>query len=85
MELGDENLGSFIQRSSSMNRNLYKPGSFINSMVRKNIWRQMIGIISTLHANNTVHMDLKPDNFIVFGPMLKIADLGISRKAHVPA
>ncbi len=41
----------------------------------------MVSIVGTLTANNVVHMDLKPDNFILFGRTLKIADLGISKKA----
>jgi len=39
--------------------------------------------VKTLTENNIVHMDLKPDNLIVFGRTLKIADLGISKKPEM--
>lgn len=84
MELGDENLNNLIERSHSEFPDSGGPGLYTPPAIRKRIWSQIVGIISTLHANNTVHMDLKPDNFLVFGRTLKIADLGISKKAHMP-
>ena len=82
MELGDENLNSLIERSHTTFSGARGPGLYTPPALRKGIWSQIVDIISTLHANNTVHMDLKPDNFLVFGRTLKIADLGISKKAH---
>ena len=84
MELGDENLNNLIQRSHSTFLDARGPGLYTPPAIRKGIWGQIVDIISTLHANNTVHMDLKPENFLVFGRTLKIADLGISKKAHTP-
>jgi serine/threonine protein kinase len=84
MELGDENLSKLIERSHTTFPHAGGPGLYTPPDTRKRIWSQIVDIISTLHANNTVHMDLKPDNFLVFGNTLKIADLGISKKAHVP-
>ena len=75
MELGGENLGTLINR-------LRADGPALNPYMVKEFWQQMVSIIHTLHRNSVVHMDLKPDNLILFGPTLKIADLGISRKAN---
>ena len=84
MELADGNLSAHISRLHSMNRVSREPGQYISPQYRKAIWRQIVQVISTLHQHNTVHMDLKPDNFLLFGRTIKIADLGISRKGDVP-
>ena len=77
MELGGENLGKLINRLRSETSSF---GPAMDPMMIRDIWRQMVSIIGTLHGNSIVHMDLKPDNLIFFGSTLKIADLGISRK-----
>ena len=78
MELGGENLGTLISRYRSRDS---RAGPNISPTLLRNIWRQMVSILGTLHANGVVHMDLKPQNLIFFGRTLKIADLGISRTA----
>ena len=77
MELGGDNLGKMIR---TLHANTPGFGLALNPAMIQDIWRQMVSIIHTLHSNGIVHMDLKPDNLIFFGPILKIADLGISRK-----
>lgn len=84
MELADGNLSAYIDRLHSMNPMAREPGQYISPKYRKDLWRQIVRVISALHQNNTIHMDLKPDNFLMFGRTLKIADLGISRKAETP-
>lgn len=82
MELGGENLAKLIQRIHT--RTGYRgPGTYIDPVTRKEIWSQMVSIVNTLTTRNIVHMDLKPDNVILFGDVLKIADLGISKKANM--
>ena len=77
MELGEENLSEAIRR-------LRLTGGRGSSLaVIRGFWKQMINILGVLRSNSIVHMDLKPDNLILFGRTLKIADLGISRKANV--
>ncbi|CAF0832503.1 unnamed protein product [Adineta steineri] len=78
MELGGENLLTLINRLRQMNNN---SGPSIDPVMIKEFWHQMVSIVRTLHAHQIIHMDLKPDNLILFGRTLKIADLGISRKA----
>ncbi|CAF4149058.1 unnamed protein product [Rotaria magnacalcarata] len=58
-------------------------GSYIDPVIRQNIWRQLVSIVQTLTSNDIVHMDLKPDNLILFGDTLKIIDLGISKKPEM--
>jgi serine/threonine protein kinase len=79
MELGNENLSLLITRLRAMTQT---GGSAIDPEMIKAFWLQMVDIVGTLHRNKIVHMDLKPDNLILFGTTLKIADLGISRKAN---
>ena len=83
MELGGDNLSALIDQSRLNQRAVAGPGTFTNPALRKDVWRQLVSIVSTLTANNIVHMDLKPDNIILFGRTFKIADLGISRKADM--
>ncbi|CAF0913189.1 unnamed protein product [Adineta steineri] len=49
---------------------------------QKNLWKQMLNILITLHKNSLVHLDLKPSNLVFFGDRLKLVDLGIAQKAN---
>lgn len=80
MELGGENLGQFIRRLRMQGQT---DGNSIDLGTMKAFWQQMVSIVLTLHRNSVVHMDLKPDNLILFGSTLKIVDLGASRKVDV--
>lgn len=80
MELGSDNLGKMILNLRRSNSSSSLPPDVIRS-----VWRQMLSIVTTLHRNGIIHMDLKPENLIRFGPVLKIADLGISRRANAAA
>jgi serine/threonine protein kinase len=83
MELGGDNLSKLIERSRAIHRGPSGPGTYTDPVLRKEAWRQLVSIVKTLTANRIVHMDLKPDNIISFGPTLKIADLGISKKPEM--
>ncbi|CAF0936827.1 unnamed protein product [Adineta ricciae] len=83
MELGGENLAKLIYRLHAAQPKSRPPGTFIDPVIRKEIWRQMVSIVQTLTGKNIVHMDLKPDNVILFGDVLKIVDLGISKKGNM--
>ena len=80
MELGGENLMAYITRLRVDGQTF---GPTVDLQTIKSFWHQMVSIVRTLHRNGVVHMDLKPDNLILFGPTLKIADLGVSRKVNV--
>ncbi|CAF0900302.1 unnamed protein product [Rotaria sp. Silwood1] len=83
MELGGESLLGLVNRLHKKAKHRREPGTYINPVVRQSIWRQMVTIVRTLIENNVVHMDLKPDNLILFGRTLKIIDLGLAQKPHV--
>jgi len=83
MELGGDNLSKTIDRLRATSHTHHGPGTFVDPMLRKEVWRQIVTIVKTLTENNVVHMDLKPDNLILFGRTLKIADLGISKKPEM--
>lgn len=83
MELGGENLASLIEKSRRSFRPPPGPGNFTEPALRKDVFRQIVSIVATLTANKLVHMDLKPDNLILFGRTFKIADLGISKKTDM--
>jgi serine/threonine protein kinase len=80
MELGGDNLGKFISRLRADGQTM---GPSIDLYTMKSFWYQLVSIVLTLHRNSVVHLDLKPDNLILFGSILKIADLGTSRKVNV--
>ncbi len=80
MELGGDNLLKYINR---LRTDGATDGPSLDIFTIKSFWRQMVSIVNSLHRNSIVHMDLKPDNLILFGPTIKIADLGVSRKVNV--
>jgi serine/threonine protein kinase len=80
MELGGDNLGRFISQLRADGQTM---GPSIDIYTMKSFWQQLVSIVLTLHRNSVIHMDLKPENLILFGPILKIADLGVSRKIGV--
>jgi len=85
MELGGDNLHSVIEKLhiAKVQQSRLRSGDYIRAVDKKQIWRQIVNVMTTLHANNIVHMDLKPHNLILFGHTLKICDLGISKKGDV--
>lgn len=72
MELGQKDLEKYLNERPRL-----------TPEERKNIWRQLVNIAMVLHNNKIVHLDIKPQNLIVFpGAKVKIADLGIAQKAY---
>lgn len=47
--------------------------------VVKEFMRQLLTAVSTCHAHNVIHRDLKPQNLLVCGKTLKVADFGLAR------
>ncbi|UJR07804.1 hypothetical protein I4U23_012088 [Adineta vaga] len=90
MELGGDTLSTRIEKLHAM-KNVHRKnltmdgmdgshGDYISPRDRKNIWIQLANIVQTLHRHRVVHRDMKPDNLVFFGPIMKIVDLGISQK-----
>ncbi|CAH8592431.1 unnamed protein product [Schistosoma turkestanicum] len=80
MEKGDCDLKSVIlsfwsggvQKSS-------RPSSGMLSSGIVFYWDQMLRCVKALHDRRVVHLDLKPQNFVLVYGQLKLIDLGISR------
>lgn len=67
-ELGDHSLRDYIQARRRQDR-LPSPGS-----VRKLV-RSVVMATAALHAKGYVHLDLKPENMMIFNGRLKIIDV----------
>ncbi|CAF2536390.1 unnamed protein product [Rotaria sp. Silwood2] len=90
MELGGDSLSRRIQQLHDikdmkreyrrMDGMLKMIGDYIPPRERKNIWKQLFNVVQTLHRHRVVHCDMKPDNLVFFGPIMKIVDLGIAQK-----
>ncbi|CAF3537327.1 unnamed protein product [Rotaria sp. Silwood1] len=90
MELGGDSLAQRIEQLHNMKdmKSQYRRmdgmmtriGDYIPSRERKNIWKQLVNIVQALHRHYVVHRDMKPDNLVFFGPIMKIVDLGIAQK-----
>ncbi|CAF0843474.1 unnamed protein product [Adineta steineri] len=82
MELGNDSLqdrAEMLHETTSRSRTY--GNDYISAIDRKNIWIQLVTIVRVLDQHGIVHCDLKPANFVFFGPRLKVIDLGIAQKA----
>jgi serine/threonine-protein kinase len=66
--LGEGTLGDRLQRRLSPARGL-------------DFAEQILSALAHAHAHRVIHCDVKPENFIRFGDLLRLADFGISRIA----
>lgn len=68
LECGDTDLSSVI-RSSTLTLNFIR-----------DIWEQILQIVSLVHQQRIIHKDLKPANFLFVRGRLKLIDFGISKE-----
>ncbi|VDL19258.1 unnamed protein product [Hymenolepis diminuta] len=47
------------------------------------IWSEMLACVKVIHDRRIIHLDLKPENFVIVNGMLKLIDLGISQRLPV--
>ena len=71
MELGDENLTSFLERS---------PGP-LSYHIQLNICLDIALALVYLHSNGLIHRDLTGNNVLMIGTRAKITDFGMSKLA----
>ncbi len=72
MERGDMDLDKFLRT----NRNLEQDQI-------KDLWRQMLNAVNTIHKRGIIHTDLKPANFLFVDSALKLIDFGIAKGIQV--
>ncbi len=69
--LGDETLDSRLERRISTEKCL-------------SYFEQMIGAVACAHESNVLHCDIKPENFILFGPeVIMLTDFGIAKVSRL--
>ncbi|KAK4475644.1 hypothetical protein MN116_000914 [Schistosoma mekongi] len=80
MEKGDCDLKSVILHFWSRgSQTLSHPSCMLPSAIVF-YWDQMLRCVKALHDRRIVHLDLKPQNFVLVCGQLKLIDLGISRQ-----
>ncbi|CAH8655950.1 unnamed protein product [Schistosoma haematobium] len=80
MEKGDCDLKSVILSfwSGGAKKSPRSPSGMLSSGIVF-YWDQMLRCVKALHDRRIVHLDLKPQNFVLVYGQLKLIDLGISR------
>ncbi|KAL0265667.1 UNVERIFIED_CONTAM: hypothetical protein PYX00_011381 [Menopon gallinae] len=68
LECGDTDLSTVI-RSSALTLNFIR-----------DIWEQILQVVSLVHQQRIIHKDLKPANFLFVRGRLKLIDFGISKE-----
>lgn len=54
----------------------------VSERVALSFAEQAVAAVSYAHQQNVMHLDIKPENFIVFGDRLRLGDFGIARVAQ---
>jgi len=72
LEYGERSLSDFLKRGP-LQRN-----------ERKFIVDRLANVVQHMHAQNVVHCDLKPHNFVLFGLKWKVIDLENARRSGEP-
>ncbi|UJR20560.1 hypothetical protein I4U23_023687 [Adineta vaga] len=74
MELGYQDLEKYLSQRSAL-----------LSTEKKGIWRQLVNIVVTLQNSHIMHLNISPDNLILFyGNIIKLTDFGIAQKVNEP-
>ena len=72
MELGESDLNKVL------NQRLVPEDAVCDLTSTRYYWREMLECVSSVHALNIVHSDLKPANFLLLQGRLKLIDFGIA-------
>jgi serine/threonine-protein kinase TTK/MPS1 len=73
MEIGELDFNTFLKSR----QNMAEGGQFDSVFVR-HYWKEMLECVQAVHAQNIVHSDLKPANFVLVQGRLKLIDFGIA-------
>ncbi|KAL9111964.1 MAG: hypothetical protein Q9227_003584 [Pyrenula ochraceoflavens] len=72
MELGETDL------SRILNQKIKAENAKLDLTFTRHYWKEMLECVSAVHAQEIVHSDLKPANFVVVQGRLKLIDFGIA-------
>lgn len=72
MEMGDLDFNKMLTLRFNSESSVFDP-SFT-----RHYWKEMLECIRTVHAQDIVHSDLKPANFVLVQGQLKLIDFGIA-------
>ncbi|BHF74647.1 hypothetical protein SprV_0501773300 [Sparganum proliferum] len=75
MELAEQNFKLFLQERAPS-----AGGEGLSSAFIAFYWTEMLACVKVLHDRRIVHLDLKPENFVLAQGRLKLIDLGISQR-----
>uniref|UniRef100_A0A0X3P106 Dual specificity protein kinase TTK n=2 Tax=Schistocephalus solidus TaxID=70667 RepID=A0A0X3P106_SCHSO len=75
MELAEQNFKLFLQERAPS-----AGGEGLSNAFIIFYWTEMLACIKILHDRRIVHLDLKPENFVLVQGRLKLIDLGISQR-----
>ncbi|KAK4131827.1 kinase-like protein [Trichocladium antarcticum] len=73
MEIGELDFDSFLK-----SRQNTAEGGQLDSVFVRHYWKEMLECVRAVHAQDIVHSDLKPANFVLVRGRLKLIDFGIA-------
>lgn len=56
----------------------FREGQPLDELLTRGLFRQLLDILSKIHAKDVVHRDVKPENIVVSGNELFLVDFGIA-------
>ena len=75
MEHGDADLGLIFKE--------YRQKEKLSINKIRFFWEEILKCVEAVHNKNIIHLDLKPDNFLMVSGVLKVIDFGLAhRKAY---
>lgn len=74
MDFGDSDLYSILS-DHRQNNNLT-----MNKI--RFFWEEILNCLAAIHEKNIIHLDIKPENFIMVNGVLKLIDFGLAHKVN---
>ena len=72
MEHGDADLGVILEEHR-------QEGNLSINKIRF-FWEEILKCVAAVHHKNIIHLDLKPENFLMVSGVLKVIDFGLAHR-----